>query len=204
MEFTYRGLALTVLESVYPPAEDSIMLARAAEALHGKVLEMGCGCGLASLACAVISPDSLVLGADINPMAVKCAVENAKRNGIRNVRFMESDLFSGLDAKKFDAILFNPPYLPTSEAERIPGQLNHAFDGGSDGRQVIDRFLEKADAHLKPGGILLIVQSSLNDLEKTRSALAAMSYEVEIADEEKFFFERIYLLKAQKPTAPSA
>jgi release factor glutamine methyltransferase len=197
MEFSRGGLELSVPDSVYRPSDDSFMLAGAAEGLRGDVLEIGCGSGIVSLTAAKTAKS--VLGTDVSPDAVACAAANAARNGIANAKFAISDMFSAIPhGTAFDAILFNPPYLPTEESERIHGPLNQAFDGGKDGRGVLDRFLAQFGSFLRPGGILLVVQSSLNDPEKTRSVLEGMGYAVETVAEEAFFFERLCVLRAQK------
>ncbi|MBU0591840.1 MAG: HemK2/MTQ2 family protein methyltransferase [Candidatus Micrarchaeota archaeon] len=204
MELAYNDLVFKIPVSVYEPAEDSFMLAKGAAELKGKILEIGCGSGIVSLSNARQNPGNHVLGVDINPDAVECAKQNAKSNNLKNCEFVKSDLFSNVGQNadtitKFDAILFNPPYLPTGENERINDELNHAFDGGEDGRKVLDRFLVEFDNYLKQGGILLLVQSSLNDLEKTKSVLGNLGYKVEIQDQQDFFFEKLYLIKGQKP-----
>jgi release factor glutamine methyltransferase len=199
MEISYAGLVLRVADDVYLPAEDSHMLSAAASSLNGDVLEIGCGCGIASLTCARMVPQSVVLGTDINPSAVAIAGENAELNNIKNASFIKSDLFDQVPEKEFDAILFNPPYLPTSEEERLEGAINDAYDGGIDGREVLDRFLSSFDSYLKPQGALLLVQSSLNDMEKTEDVLSSLGYAVSIESREKFFFETLSLLRAVKP-----
>jgi release factor glutamine methyltransferase len=198
MEISYSGLALRLHPDVYPPAEDSFMLAKGASALRGSVLEVGCGCGLSSLVCAKSDRTNSVLGVDINHHAVDCSSDNAARNAIPNARFEVSDLFEKLGGLEFDAIMFNPPYLPTSEGEVLEGEINRAYDGGLDGRSVIDRFLEDFDAHLRPGGTLLLIQSSLNGPEGTMQQLVSLGYRVTIEAEEKFFFETLSLFKAIK------
>jgi release factor glutamine methyltransferase len=161
------------------------------------VLEIGCGSGIVSLTCANRNSNASVLGVDINPDAVACSTENAKLNNIKNVRFIESDLFSNIQKnKKFDIILFNPPYLPTSDGEHLKGNLDHAFDGGVDGRKVLDRFLGQFDSFLAPHGVLLIVQSSLNNPEKTKTKLKSLGYATTVVAEEKFFFEKLFVIKA--------
>ncbi len=197
MEVSFGPLRLCVTDGVYPPSDDSFMLAAAAKGLRGNVLEIGCGCGIVSLVAAETA-DS-VLGIDVNPDAVTCAAANAEKNKIKNASFAEGDLFAAArPGAEFDVIVFNPPYLPTDESEHIRGRLNAAFDGGKDGRAVLDRFLAQFEAHLKPGGSLLLVQSSLNGLEKTRSELEGAGYGVEVVAEKAFFFERIYILKAAR------
>jgi release factor glutamine methyltransferase len=194
MEFLYDGLTLTVHEDVYRPAEDSLMLADAVKGLRGSVLDVGCGSGLASLS-AARSAES-VLGVDINPEAVACAVDNAKKNGLGNATFIQSDLFSNVEGQ-YDAILFNPPYLPTSDDEHVAGLLDKAFDGGKDGRTVLERFLDDFANHLKPEGVLYLVQSSLNDLEKTEKKLNDSGFRTEVINQQDFFFEKLFLLKAE-------
>lgn len=199
MELRFGKLVISVSPEVYPPAEDSFMLARGAESLRGSILEIGCGSGIASLSAAAADRKNKVLGVDVNPEAVACAEANAKANHIMNARFVVSDLFSGVPDERFDAILFNPPYLPTDDSEKVGGRINAAFDGGKDGREVLDRFLAQFSRYLKGGGTLLLVQSSLNDSEKTEEALSALGYAVEVIAEERFFFERISLVRATKP-----
>jgi release factor glutamine methyltransferase len=195
MEFVYERLRFSVPDTVYQPAEDSFMLADAARSLKGRVLDIGCGCGIASLSCARTA-DS-VLGTDINPKAVECAKANAGGNSITNATFIQGDLFSGVEGA-FDAILFNPPYLPTADDEHVDGPLDKAFDGGEDGRQVLDRFLAGFDRYLRPSGVLLLVQSSLNGKEETVSSLERLGYAVEVMQRQDFFFEGLFLLKASK------
>jgi len=199
MELLYEGIWLRMPETVYYPAEDSFMLARAAGLLRGQVLEIGCGCGIASLACARADEGNTVLGTDINPDAVLCSSDNAARNRIGNASFILSDLFSAVPGRAYDAIMFNPPYLPTSREERLTGPLNSAFDGGLFGRAVLDQFMEGFDRYLRPGGTLLLVQSSLNDEKKTRQELRNLGYSFETAASESFFFERLSLVRARKP-----
>ncbi|MBD3210610.1 methyltransferase [Candidatus Micrarchaeota archaeon] len=195
MEFIFDSLSLQVPGQVYQPAEDSFLLAEAAKDCRGRVLEMGCGCGLASLVAAKNAEHAT--GADINPLAVRCAGKNAELNNITNADFVESDLFSAVNGS-FDTILFNPPYLPTRKGEKLPGRLNRAFDGGSDGRSIIDRFLQDFDSRLAPPGRLYLVQSSANNPEKTFSLLREKGFSAEAAKRQDFFFEHLLLLRAKR------
>ncbi|MFH1095274.1 MAG: HemK2/MTQ2 family protein methyltransferase [Candidatus Micrarchaeota archaeon] len=171
MSFESRGhsLLLRVPSSVYAPSDDSALLASVAlDACFGDVLEVGCGSGVVGILLALEGKcDSLTL-LDINPQAVACAKENARKNKIgAKIKFICSDLFVRLPASShFDFILFNPPYLPTMQDEKLPGRINRAFDGGKDGLEAVAGFLARVKKHLAPGGKILLVASSLQPKEK--------------------------------------
>jgi release factor glutamine methyltransferase len=185
---------IAVSGSVYPPAEDSFLLAKHAKKLRGRVLDMCSGSGICALTNAKANPDNEVIGADVNPEAVQCATKNAQDNNIKNASFIQSDLFEKTGGG-FDAILCNPPYLPDAHADQAGKGAEIALSGGKTGREFTDRFLEEACGHLNPGGTLLLIQSSINDLEKTMEWLKNKGFNAEVADQETFFFEKIFLVK---------
>ncbi len=188
----YRNAAIKTGSSVYEPSEDSFLLADAALSEikdSERLLEVGCGSGIVA---AVIKANTKakIAGIDINPDAAKCT----KENGIDAIR---GDLLSCIKGK-FDMIIFNPPYLPTSEEERTGGWLNTALDGGCDGRRIIDRFLEEAGRCLDGKGKLLLLVSSLSGIEKVKSKMEALGYTVEIKSQERFMFETLAVIVATK------
>ena len=100
--------------------------------------------------------------------------------------------------RKFDVILFNTPYLPTDDGDVIEDTINYAFDGGLNGRKVIDLFLDEVGNHLNDGGIVQMIQSSLSGNEETLQKFDEMGFISEIAESEHFFFEDITLINAYK------
>ncbi|KYK23933.1 hypothetical protein AYK25_00780 [Thermoplasmatales archaeon SM1-50] len=164
--FPYKNLIIELHPEVYDPAEDSFLLL---ESLHinpgDAVLELGTGCGLIALACALKGAE--VLCTDINPFAVQLTRRNKDRNVhhlIGAVEIRQGDLFSVLKKKElFDLIICNPPYLPTKATERTGGWFDIATDGGHDGLEVTKRFLEGVSAHLLPKGSAYFVFSSLSN-----------------------------------------
>jgi release factor glutamine methyltransferase len=173
---------------VYEPAEDTFLLLKVALAeakVSDRVLEVGCGMGLISRG---LAPKvRAVLATDINPHAVKAV----QKYGIQVVR---ADLFQGIKGK-FDMIIFNPPYLPTSEEEKTAGWLNFALDGGKGGRDTINRFLGDLRPHLAIGGRAIILLSSLTGLGEVEDAARAAGFEVSEVASERHFFEQLYVLK---------
>ncbi len=196
----YDRLKLSILPTVYPPAEDSFLLAKwAARLVRGAVLEVGCGCALASLACARENEAGKVLGVDVNPYAVKCSRENAIANKIKNAKFLESDLFSAVNGKKFDWLLFNPPYLPTGKKERMADENeNAAYDGRKSGRKIVDAFLSQFEKYLAKNGSLLLVSSSISGTEKTVEGLERKGFRTRVLETAPFFFEKLSLICATK------
>lgn len=186
------GLKIGVCGNVYEPAEDTFLLISALEKMDLKeksVLELGTGSGIISLILAKRA--KLIIAADINPEAVKCAKENAKLNGIKNAEFIESDLFSNIK-EKFDIIIFNPPYLP---CEKITSDI--ALDGGADGRKVIERFLEGAPKFLNPRGKIYILESSLSDYRKTLAQFKKYAVSAGIVARRKFDWEELVIIDAR-------
>ena len=72
--------------------------------------------------------------------------------------------------------------------------INYAFDGGLDGRKVIDLFLNEVKNYLNDGGIVQLIQSSLCDNDKTLDILDKQGFVAEIAVSEHFFFEDVVLI----------
>ncbi len=201
MKTNFHEIEINTTPNVYEPLEDSILLARLVRAnAFGAVLDVGTGSGLQAIVAAKKNEVSRVLAVDLNPDALVVAKSNAEKNGcLSKIEFRKSDLFSALARNElFDTIIFNPPYLPTAEDEKLQKEINLAFDGGPDGRRAIDAFLNGFEPHLAQGGVLLFVQSSLANEEKTLEFLRKKGFNASVAGEEKFFFERIMAITAKQ------
>lgn len=184
-------------DNVYVPAEDSYLLADNLEIEHGmSVLEIGTGSGIVAMYASRLTDNITVT--DINFDACELARKNFQANNIENIEILFGNLFEPLENRKFDVILFNTPYLPTEEGEVIDDTLNYAFDGGLNGRKVIDLFLNELKSHLNDGGIVQMIQSSLSGNEETLAKLDELGFMAEIKASEHFFFEDITLINAYK------
>jgi release factor glutamine methyltransferase len=187
-----------VQEGVYKPAEDTFLIAENLQLQPAdNVLDIGTGCGILAVLSALQAEH--VVAVDINPRAVKCAKLNASLNDVLDdVEVIRGDLLAPLkDTAAFNVILFNAPYLPT-EKEEAREWIDYAWSGGEAGRQVIDRFLAQAPRHLKPSGRILLVQSTLSNIEKTLSDLRKQGFEAKIARECRAGLETITLIQANK------
>ena len=184
-------------ENVYIPAEDSYLLADNLQINEGQsVLEIGTGSGIVAMYASRLT--DCVTVTDINFDACRLAEENFRANGIDGIEILFGNLFEPVKNRKFDVILFNTPYLPTEEDEVLDNTINYAFDGGLNGRKVIDLFLNEVGNHLNDGGIVQLIQSSLSGNEETLEKLDSLGFIAEIAASEHFFFEDITLINAYK------
>ena len=184
-------------DNVYVPAEDSYMLADNLLIKENQsVLEIGTGSGIVAMYASKLTDRITVT--DINFDACQLAEKNFRDNGIENVEILFGNLFEPVKNRKFDVILFNTPYLPTEEGEVLEDTINYAFDGGLNGRKVIDLFLNEVGNHLNDGGIVQLIQSSLSGNEETLEKLDNLGFIAEIAASEHFFFEDITLINAYK------
>ncbi len=98
---------------------------------------------------------------DVNTRALSLAEKNAKANGVQ-AEILESDGFSALGDRCFDAVITNPPIRA--------------------GKQVIYRLFTEAAAHLKSGGSLYLVIRKQQGAESAMKLLQTLFSSVEKLD----------------------
>lgn len=175
---------------VYDPAEDSRLLAEAAvDRLEtGDVtLDVGTGSGYVASTVAA-ETGATVYGCDVNPHACR----RARNAGVPVVR---TDLVSGFRDGTFDWVLFNPPYLPTPPEVEGDDWMEAALSGGEDGRRVVDPFLDSVRRVLAPDGRVLLLVSTLTDINAVSERAAANGLGAEEVASESFPFERLVVLE---------
>ena len=174
-------MRLFTLPGVFRPRSDSWMLARALadEGLPAgaRVLDACTGSGV--LAITAAQRGARATAVDISRRAVLCARVNARLNGVR-VRALRGDLLTAVGDERFDAIVSNPPYLP-GDPELPQSGPERAWEGGPDGRALLDRLCAQAPRHLVPGGVLLVVHSSLIGTDPTLDLLREQGLRADVA-----------------------
>lgn len=175
--------------AVYGPAEDSGLLADAAEDHVGAddlVLEVGVGSGWVAERVAEAT-GATVVGSDVNPHA--CL--RARERGVETVR---TDLVAPFRDGAFDVVLFNPPYLPTDPDAAWDDWMEAALSGGESGRAVVTPFVDGVGRVLAPGGRALLVVSSLTGFDAVVARAERRGFAVRTVRKESYPFETLSVL----------
>ncbi|MBI3269069.1 MAG: methyltransferase [Planctomycetes bacterium] len=166
--FTARGasVVLATPPGVHPPDGYAPLEAACMEFPAGaRVLDLGCGSGVFGLWAARAGAGAVWL-VDVDPAAVACARENARRNRLAHVRFATGDFFEPCGRERFDVIIGNVPQTPA------PRDFSTAKWGGSDGTAHLRRLAREAPAHLAPGGRVYFVLIDLTHADRALEAFA--------------------------------
>lgn len=111
-------------DTIYPPG--------------AKVLEAGCGIGAQTVILAKNNPDAKITSVDISPESLEKAREKVERNGIKNVRFLQADIFSlPFEDSSFDHVF-------------VCFVLEHL--------QNPEKILRSLRKILKPGGTITVIE----------------------------------------------
>jgi len=122
------------------------------------VLDLCTGSGASAVTLAKYSK-AKIYGSDISKQALAVAESNAKKNGVK-VDFTQSDLLESLKkGRKYDIIVSNPPYIKTTDLEKLDYEVKKydprlALDGGEDGLDFYRKIVEGAKKKLNKKGWL--------------------------------------------------
>lgn len=125
------------------------------------VLDLCTGSGCLAILMAHVFPNAHVVAADLSEDALDVARRNiADYHLEERVEPVRSDVFSGLQGRRFDLIVCNPPYVTAASMHDLPAEYRHeprmALAAGDDGLDVVRRVIGEAGRHLAPGGVLAV------------------------------------------------
>lgn len=159
-EQEFMGLKFKVNSNVLIPRQDTEVLVE--EALKRiqpgmRVLDMCTGSGCIAVSIAKNVPHIEMHAVDISKQALNVAKDNAKLNEV-SVEFERSDLFDHV-AGKYDVIVSNPPYIPTSEIPKLMPEVGsfepvEALDGKEDGLYFYRKIIAECKDYLNPDGMI--------------------------------------------------
>lgn len=174
-------MRLVPVPGVFKPHSDSLMLAeqvRREPLVRGDVLDLCTGSGVLAVTAALCGAAS-VTAVDVSRRSLLAVALSAITNGV-HVETVRGNLFEPLAGRRFDLIVSNPPYLP-SETDLLPSSgPSRAWEGGTNGRLFIDRICAEVGDHLRPGGAMLLLHSSLCSEQATVAALQSQGCDVHV------------------------
>ena len=189
--FHYQGCVFQLGAGAQPPKAGSLLFCRHLRVRPGeRVLEIGCGAGLAAVLTA--RAGAHVVATDIRPEAVECTRDNAARNGVADrVDVRLGDGFAPVSGLSFDLVCTSPPQMPTPPDRERDDAEAAADNGGLDGWALLDRVIGEAPAHLEPGGRLLFTLFGFLGIDRARSRLRAVGLDPVVVAHETHAFPRI-------------
>jgi release factor glutamine methyltransferase len=163
----FYGLALQVTPAVLIPRPETELLVEAVLHLLPsgtplRVADIGTGSGAIAIAIAHHLPQAQLTALDVSPEALAVAKQNAITHRVADrIQFLQSDLLSAATGQTFDAVLSNPPYIPTSDISTLHPQVRDyephtALFSGAAGLDLYARLIPQAHAALVPGGLLAL------------------------------------------------
>lgn len=124
------------------------------------VLDLCTGSGCIGIATAHYLPWLRVDLSDVSEAALRVAGMNAKRHELEErVDIVHSDLFGGLQGRRYDLIVSNPPYVSRAAWEALPAEYHaepeSALVSGLSGLELPLEILARSVDFLTPEGVLI-------------------------------------------------
>jgi release factor glutamine methyltransferase len=159
------------------PSEIEIKMATGAPSAPLKIADVGTGSGCLAVSLANELPHAELVATDISAEALVVAGRNAERHGVSGrIRYLQTDLLASVhEARSFDIIVSNPPYIGRNEAGQLPREVREhepdsALFGGPTGVEIYARLVEQSRALLRRGGIL-VLELGYNSADHVRGLL---------------------------------
>ncbi len=163
----FMSLPFNIEPGVFIPRPDTERLVEVAADLlskgdgPGRILDLCCGSGVIAISLAAAFPGAHVIGVDSNPQAVRLAGSNAALNEVAaRTEFVQAAAaeFEVAESDRFDAVVCNPPYIPSGEIGELPPEVRdyepvEALDGGREGLDFYTAIIPRLETWLRPGGL---------------------------------------------------
>ena len=149
--------------SAHSVSSHSVSSREASRTARSAILDIGTGSGAIAIALAHRLPHAHITATDISPAALEVAASNAALHHLTGrIHFLVSDLLSAVSSEPvFDAVVSNPPYVPTTDRDALHPQVRDhepalALFAGPTGLDIYRRLIPQARAALKPNGLLAL------------------------------------------------
>lgn len=146
-------IAESLSENLYPWIDDPEKIYSA--------LDLCTGSGCLGIMMAHSFQNAMIDLVDLSEKALQVAEINVNHYGLHDrIELIQSDLFNGLEGKKYDLIISNPPYVNQTSVDSFPMEFlkepSMALGSGEDGLDHTIRIIHKAKQHLNDDGMLIV------------------------------------------------
>lgn len=189
---------------VYQPLEDSRLLIQALRRCgpmaNRRAVDLCTGTGVVAIEAARLGART-VTAYDLCPRAVRATRMGASMAGVQVAAHLGSWM-QAMESEPFDLVTCNPPYVPiTPEAGggTVPvwAGPTAAWNGGPDGRLVLDPLCAVAADMLTDRGTLLMVQSELAGIDESLAQLRQTGMRAGIVATERIPFGPVLTSQAR-------
>ena len=146
-------IAESLSENLYPWIDDPEKIYSA--------LDLCTGSGCLGIMMAHSFQNAMIDLVDLSEKALQVAEINVNHYGLHDrIELIQSDLFNGLEGKKYDLIISNPPYVNQTSVDSFPMEFlkepSMALGSGEDGLDHTIRIIHEAKQYLNDDGILIV------------------------------------------------
>lgn len=194
-------------DKFYPPSQDTYLLLDSLQkdfSLIQKLdpltcLEIGCGSGIITTFLAkLLGPSRVYLTTDINPYACLATKHTTEHNKC-SVQVVNTDLVSNINLHLcVDLLVFNPPYVVTSDSEVGGCGIEASWAGGADGRIVTNRVLSEIPTLLSANGVFYLLLIKQNKPEEVGQYLEGLGMKEELVLERRAANEHLFVYRYQR------
>lgn len=146
-------IAESLSENLYPWIDDPEKIYSA--------LDLCTGSGCLGIMMAHSFQNAMIDLVDLSEKALQVAEINVSHYGLHDrIELIKSDLFNGLEGKKYDLIISNPPYVNQTSVDSFPMEFlkepSMALGSGEDGLDHTIRIIHEAKQYLNDDGMLIV------------------------------------------------
>ncbi len=190
--FEYEDTIVDVHDGSFFPTETSKLiidyLKEQKELYDSSLLDLGCGCGIVSLALKRLGFSGPVYASDISESAVNNAIENFKKYDIE-ITGKAGSMLDPWEDKSFDLIIDDVSGIAESIAKISPWfGTSISCESGSDGTELTTQIICNSTKHLKEGGRLIFPILTLSNYPKIIDVAEEIFEEVKLVNKQVFQF----------------
>ena len=154
-DFFDGKLKIAQPKSGFRAGSDAVLLAAVANPCTGKVLDVGCGVGTASICFAHNNIKAEIVAIDIQDELLELAAENIANNEQKNIIVKKCCVSHNKpDYQTYNAVITNPPFFKDGHGVKSPNEIKQTANTGE---VSLDKWIDFCFLSLKDKGDFTII-----------------------------------------------